>query len=603
MNRFLVGPLLALAFALPLHAGAQPVRGLIVKLKPPSAESSGRETPQAARERLATVAQGAGVAWQSQDAVGAGHRLMRLASPLQGEALEAALRRLRLHPDVASVEPDVLLQPAAVPNDPGYATQWHLSVPTPNAAAINMPPAWDRTTGGPVVVAVLDTGVRKDHPDLAGQLLAGYDFVSEVPYANDGDGRDPDPSDPGDWVSAADKASQPALFSQCSVQNSSWHGTFITGQIAAATNNGIGIAGINWGTQVLPVRVSGKCGALLSDILDATRWAAGLSVVGVPPNPTPARVINLSFGGDVPCTQSYQDVIDEVAAAGVLVVVAAGNSSGALKRPADCRGVLAVGAVQPNGLKTDYSNVGANMGLMAPGGSGTQGSSTNLYSSLNLGTTVPATNGYGYKQGTSFSAPLAAGVASLMLTLNPALTPAQLVARLQAGARPHTFTASYAQCDAGGGLACNCTTAACGAGLLDAGNSTLQALNPVVLIAPVGSPGAGATITLDGRASAAAVGAALVGYRWELAAGSGASIQSPGSAVTTAVLSQNPGNFVFRLTVTDNAGRSSADSLSVSTLSGGGGSGGSSGGGGGSTGWLWGAALWLLAGLAWRRRA
>jgi serine protease len=386
MDRFyfppLVGCVLACTGAL-LTAPATsaplewPVPGVVVQLRPGvvaddalSATSSLRDTPQARREQ-------AQAAWQRQHALRADHLeqvaaqagvparevgsaggAMRLdfVQPLAGESLQAAVRRLRLHPDVAAVVPNVRVQrqQATEPNDPLFAQQWHLQAPTTFASALNLPAAWSQYTGAGVaqVVAVVDGGVRYDHPDLAGHLLPGYDFVSEVDYANDGGGRDADASDPGDWVSRAE--TRTATFAGCDASNSSWHGTAIAGQIAAASQNGVGVAGVHWGAQVLPVRVAGKCGALLSDLLDGVRWAGGLPVSGVPVNPTPARVINLSYGGSGACDSVYQQALDDVAAVGALVVVAAGNVAEPLTRPADCRGVLAVGAVRGDGAKTSY---------------------------------------------------------------------------------------------------------------------------------------------------------------------------------------------------------------------------------------------------------
>jgi serine protease len=635
MSRFFLPLLVALLLGASLQAGAQPARGLIVKLKDADAASAvaeaigARVQPHLLRERLNAVAQDAGNDIRDVTLIGRGHHLMRFARPLEGAALEAAARRMRLHPDVAWAEPDVLMKPLQVaPNDTFYTAlrQTYLDTPAVYAAGVNLPPAWARTTGGEVVVAVLDTGVRFEHPELKDKLLAGYDFVSEVEYANDGDGRDADPSDPGDWVSAADKSTNPALFGSCSVSSSTWHGTFISGQIAAATNNLAGVAGVNWNTHVLPVRVSGKCGAFLSDILDGMRWAAGLPVSGVPANPNKARIINLSFGGDIACTPSYQDVIDEVTAAGALVVVAAGNDNAAPKRPADCQNVLAVGAVQTNGLKTSYSSFGPAVALSAPGGWGSTGSNTNIFSSVNLGTTVPATNDYGYKLGTSFSAPLAAGVASLMLSLNPGIGPTQLITRLKASARAHTTVSGAPACAVGLGIACTCTTSTCGAGLLDAGNATRAALSPVALIAGVGAPTFGSAIALDGRASAAVAGSSITAYQWTQVAGPAVAITNAGTSQAAAVLPGAAGTFRFRLQVTDNQARSGEEFLSVTTTAAatvvsvgtdGGGSvttttptprssmgstGGGGGGGGGPMSWLWGAGLWLLALWAWGRR-
>jgi len=488
MSRLFFPALVAWGLALAGAAQAQPVRGLIVQLKPAAADAQGvpSERAQALRERIAAVVQDTGLALHSQRPLGNQLQALRLAQPPSAEALDAAMRRLRLHPDVAAVVPDELLKRQDTqPNDPGYARQWHLQAPASGgAAAINLPPAWDLSTGnGNITVAVLDTGIVKTHPDLAGRFWDGYDFVSEVEFANDGDGRDADASDPGDWITGADANS--AVFAGCDVASSSWHGTFIAGQIAAATNNNLGVSGINWGNKVLPVRVSGKCGAFLSDVLDGLRWAAGLPVSGVPANPHPARVINLSFGGSAACDSVYQTVIDDITAAGALLVVAGGNNNGPLTRPADCRNVLSVGAVQQDGLKATYSSYGPGLGLMAPGGSGADGA-TQIYSTTNAGLQGPAGDVYGTKLGSSFSTPLAAGVASLMLSLNPALKPTELIARLQAAARPHLQLPGRPSCVIGAptSLACNCSTATCGPGLLNAFDALRLAVNPAAPLTP-----------------------------------------------------------------------------------------------------------------------
>lgn len=603
MKRIFCAALTALLCTLSLPAAAQPVQGFLVKLKP--AAQAGRELPQAARERMLAVAQSAGVGLQSDSLVSTNIHMLRLPAPVQGEAMDAALRRLRLHPDVAYAEPDVRIKRLAVPNDPLFSDQWHLATPATAPGALNMPPAWDLSTGttgpgAPVVVALIDTGVRFSHPDLAGRLLPGYDFASEIEFANDGNGRDADASDPGDWVSEADRIRQPGLFSSCMVEDSSWHGTFIAGLVAAVSNNAQGIAGVNWGARILPVRAMGKCGGLLSDILDGIRWAAGLTVAGVPANPTPARIINLSFGGDTPCSPIYQDVIDEVTAAGVLVVAAAGNESGEVRRPADCKGVLAVGGVQSNGLKAGYSNMGASVGLVAP--SGSQG--LPIISLDNDGLRSPSTDSYGAKIGTSFSAPLVAGVASLVLSMNPALTPAQLTALLKAATRPHVVLATAPACTIGSTAPCNCTTAICGTGLLDARlavSAAVPGVAPVAAIAPVAQPTGGTAITLDGRNSTPGNGRSIAAYQWRQVTGPAVTIQNATSAVATVQLPAEGATFGFELLVTDNAGASDTEVLNVTSITAAGSGGG--GGGGGFTGLLWGAGLWLLALLAlWQRR-
>ena len=519
-----------------------PASGVIVQLRsaavplaaePAASASVGlRDNPQARREqalaawqrqhalrteRLSQVAVEAGVPARLLGSAGAALRL-DFALPLQGTALEAAMRRLRLHPDVASVIPNVRWQRAqalTVPNDPLFAQQWHLQAPTTFASALNLPAAWALNTGvaNAPVVAVVDGGVRYDHPDLAGRLLPGYDFVSEVDSANDGNGRDADASDPGDWVTRAESLT--TAYETCDVSDSSWHGTGIAGQIAAATGNSVGVAGVSWGARVLPVRVAGKCGALLSDLLDGVRWAAGLDVVGAPPNPNPAKVINLSYGGSGPCDNAYQQTVNDVTAAGALVVVAAGNGAGPITRPADCAGVLTVGAVRGDGAKTSYASYGPNVALAVPGGSGSIGADAGLLTTLNAGRTVSAAHTYEALAGTSFAAPLVAGTAALMLSVQPGLTPADLTRLLKASVRPHTAQPNLPMCRAASlsQAVCNCTVTTCGAGLLDA-QLALAAVTTVVL--PTPAPTVPTVPTAPTTPVADSGGGGSTGWAWGL---------------------------------------------------------------------------------------
>ncbi len=558
------------------------------------------------RERVARLAKESGVALAGAGEAGNAH-LLRFDRPLKGQALDRALRRLRLHPEVAWVEPNVLvprqqLAPGA-PDDTLFGLQWHLLAPdnVGNFSGMNMPAAWSIRNGSPVVVAVVDSGVRFDHPDLAGRLLPGYDLVSEIDIANDGNGRDADASDPGDWVSAGEAGQ--GMFQFCNASPSLWHGTFIAGQIAAASNNGAGVVGLNWGASVLPVRVSGKCGALVSDLLDGLRWAAGLPVAGLPANTTPARVINLSFGGDAPCSQAYQDTINEVTDAGALVVVAAGNNlpqgNPVLTRPADCQRVMAVAAVRRDGAKADYSNFGPQVALSAPGGSTDSSPNNFLVSTDNSGSTVPTVNSYGYKQGTSFSAPQAAGVASLMLGINPALSPAQLIDRMKTGARAHSFDAGRSQCSSTQHGVCNCTTSTCGAGLLDAERAMQLAAGPAAVIVPLGRVEPGSVIALDGRPSVAITGSTIVSHQWQQTQGAPVALTGASSSLAGTTL-VTEGTYVFRLTVVDDVGRTGADTVQVvAALP------PPPAGGGGSSSLLWGLSLWawVLAAAASQRRA
>lgn len=617
-------------------AGSRPAEaaGLIIGFKDAVAATTGEETPGAGhgpwasgrerarakwdstarkgRERLTRLAKDAGLPQGTAGEAG-NAQLLRFDRPLRGKALDSALRRARLHPDVAWVEPDVLVPRLQVPNDPGYLDQWHLAAPAgANISGLNLPAAWAATTGSAVVVAVVDSGVLPDHPDLlslGARLLPGYDLVSELSVANDGDGRDADPRDPGDWVTAAESNSPASLFYQCTWDgvspapypkaDSSWHGTFIAGQIAAATNNAQGVAGLNWAAKVLPVRVSGKCGALVSDLLDGLRWAAGLPVSGVPANLNPARVINLSFGGDQPCSWAYQSTIDAVTDAGALLVVAAGNGDAALTRPADCRRVMAVASVRKDGAKAWYSNFGDRVALAAPGGSDEGGTATMLLSTDNSGTAAPAADSYGYKQGTSFAAPQAAGVASLMLAVNSSLSPRQLIERMKTGARPHVTLGALPACGTPGVGACNCTTSTCGVGMLDAHTSVQLANGPAVVIKPLVQVEPGAVVTLDGSQSVAIPGASITSYQWVQVEGPPVTISSATSAVATVTL-VSEATYVFSLTARDNLNRVGEDTIQgVAAMPP-----PPAGGGGGSMGQLWGLGLWtwVLAVLVSQRR-
>ncbi len=406
-------------------------------------------------------------------------------------------------------ERETALQAApALPDDPLFGAldnEWWLLPPSgtntdaPNARLRGVPgfaPAWARTTGSPaVVVAVLDSGISA-HPDLdTNRLLPGYDMVSDWDattgrgYANDGDGRDADPTDPGDWVDAADQAADPLRYADCGQQASDWHGTAVTGFLGATTNNATGVAAATWGVRVLPVRVAGKCGAEVADIVDGMRWAAGLQVCRTPAlasdtsqtcaewaptNPTPARIVNISFGGTAACNAAYQDAIDELRALGVVVVAAGGNSHGAPTRPASCTGVVGVAALNRDGFKAAYSNFGAALKIATVGGDDTEGAwgalltDGGLQSLGNDGTTVAGTPGYPHHFGTSFAAPIVSGVAALMLSADPSLTPDELIGGLQASARPHVASPVLPVCSAANPGRCTCTSETCGAGILDA---------------------------------------------------------------------------------------------------------------------------------------
>lgn len=355
---------------------------------------------------------------------------------MSAQAADAVVGVLSAHPDVEYAEIDVLLHPLATPNDQYYPHQWNLYEET---AGLRTPGAWDRSTGLGQTIAILDTGIT-EHSDLAANVLPGYDFIGDPALAADGNGRDPNPSDPGD-ACASDGS------------RSSWHGTHVAGTAGAVGNNSKGVAGVAYGAKLLPLRVIGACGGRLSDTVDAVRWAAGGIVSGAPLNLTPARVINMSLGAEAVCQASMQSAIDFAVQQGSVVIAAAGNESqpAANVSPANCRNVVTVGATSRAGDSASYSNYGPELDVSAPGGDGNTGAE-NILSTVNSGTTSPAGATYGYMQGTSMAAPHVAGVAALMLSVNPLLSPAQIEQTLRDTARPLPGTC----------------TGGCGTGIVDA---------------------------------------------------------------------------------------------------------------------------------------
>lgn len=514
----------------PAAAASASIQRVIVKLRAADANrvqaQSAASTTEAAapsqqQTRVQALAQRVGLALKQSREISSNLHVLSLGSAVYGETPAETLERLRSDPSVEFAEIDRRRYSHAVPNDPffqpGNSTsgQWHLRNDAATPAAINATTAWDTTTGvASVVVAILDTGVLFDHPDLGradqgGRLLPGYDFVSADPgapnsflIANDGDGWDANASDPGDWISSADTNNP--RFSNCDVSGSSWHGTRVAGIVGAQTNNLQGIAGITWAPVLLPVRVLGKCGGFDSDIIAAMRWAAGIHVAGVPDNPNPAKIINLSLGSTDPCSQSYRNVITELTALGVLVVASAGNEIGqAVDSPANCPGVLAVAGLRHVGTKVGYSNMGPEIGIAAPAGNcGDINSGPCLYSidtTVNSGSTVANPNGYTYTDsfntnlGTSFSAPIVAAAAALVLSVDPSLTPAQLTDRLKQTATPFPdASATIPVCPASDPVSgqCSCTTSTCGAGMLNVA-AAVSATSPAPQPPPPTTPSSG----------------------------------------------------------------------------------------------------------------
>jgi serine protease len=344
-------------------------------------------------------------------------------------------------PSVEYAEPDRIMHKMFTPNDTRYNEQWHYFEAT---AGINAPAAWDKATGTGVVVGIVDTGYRP-HADLSGQILQGYDFISDTFVSNDGNGRDSDASDPGDAVTAGECGNGEPTQSE----PSSWHGTHVAGTIAAKTNNGSGVAGVAFNARIVPARVLGKCGGYTSDIADAIIWVSGGSVSGVPANANPAKVINISLGGIGACDTTTQSAINSARSRGTSVIVAAGNENqnASNDSPANCSGVVTVAAVNRSGGRSYFSNFGSTVEVAAPGGDVRVSSANGILSTLNAGSKAPGADSYAFYQGTSMATPHVVGVVALMLSAKPSLTPDQVTSILQSTAR--AFPATCSQCGSG----------------------------------------------------------------------------------------------------------------------------------------------------------
>ena len=365
--------------------------------------------------------------------------------PLARAAAAALMRQIAADPSVEYVQIDGVQRSLAVPNDPNFSKQWHYA---DNAVGIRAPSAWNGSTGVGTVVAVIDTGILAN-TDLNANILPGYDFVAAANgfsaaecgksglsagcgASDDGDGRDANPLD----------------------SSNHGHGTHVAGTIGAVTNNGVGVAGVAYGAKVVPLRVLGRDGyGVDSDVIDALVWASGGSVSGVPANPNPAEVVNLSLGEpDAACSAAFQQAINAAVGNGTTVVVAAGNSNNpaANNSPAGCANVVTVAASNKQGTMASYSSYGAAIDVTAPGGeNGFFGPSATEGVISTIGG-----NRYGPMAGTSMASPHVAGIAALIQAASPTpKTPAQVERILKSTARP--FAAG--KCPNG-----------CGAGLVDA---------------------------------------------------------------------------------------------------------------------------------------
>jgi serine protease len=557
--------------------------GIIVKFR--SGAAPGRAQAQAATDPVSRLA-ARGFAIRESRRLPAGLHVLR-AERLPGESLAQQLARVRADAEVEFAEPDMRRYPHAVPNDPLYTGQWYLQSRVDAPSAIHAEAAWDAGTGDAgVVVAVLDTGVLFDHPDLkrahlGGRVLPGYDFISNAAVANDGNGRDVDASDAGDWVTQQE--SNQGQFAGCDVTNSSWHGTRVAGIIGARTNNAEGVAGGSWSPWILPVRVLGKCGGVDSDIIEAMAWAGGIHVDGVPDNPYPAKIVNMSLGAFGSCGAAYASVLSALGARGVLVVASAGNEGGPVGAPANCPGAAAVTGLRHAGTKVGFASLGPQVAVGAPGGNCVNVAGGpclfSIDTTYNTGTQAPAAHGYtnqtNVNVGTSFAAPIVSGIVALMAGANGNLGAAQLRARLREGATapfPQSPDPTIPMCRVPTGpndlqtSECNCTTTTCGAGMANAQGALAAALRPIAALAAPATVIAGQNVNLSGAGSAGACDRSIASYFWEVVSGAGV-LTGPSHTPTTSVNAPVTGSFVVRLTVTDDAGEQDAAEIEIKSTS------------------------------------
>ncbi len=456
------------------------------------------------------------------------------------------MAQLRTVPGVASVEPDIWMAPVSAPvsapasatpltpptNDTYAASMWGLMGPAQGSRyGIDAVDAWPLTTGQGVAVAVIDTGLLFDHPDLAGQSLPGYDLITDygqghtADVAGDGNGRDSDASDPGDWPRKSDG---------CGADVSSWHGTHVAGTIAAVANNSLGVFGGAPGVKVQPVRVLGHCGGYMSDVIDGIYWAAGSSQVGdgsgglLPVNQYAncatsdpcVRVLNLSLGGPGgTCDADLEAAIQYALGQNKMVVAAAGNNDNNVRNfsPANCTGVFTVAATNFNGRRASFSNYGSAtyplVDIAAPG--------VGILSTLNSGTKGPSSTyndtvcyysrssgcSYDFYDGTSMATPHVSLSAALVAAENPSLDVDQIEQILLSTATRFPYSSARHSCSRNANL--------CGAGIVNAAAAVAAAMPPATVPGPptgvAASAGLGA-IAVSWQPSADDGGREITGY-------------------------------------------------------------------------------------------
>ncbi|MBI1423940.1 MAG: S8 family serine peptidase [Gammaproteobacteria bacterium] len=446
--------------------------GVIVKMRdnatPPAIAKAGGQ-PRLNASTLAVMKVVAATDLKFKRTATQGTQVLNFSQAMSLADAQAVAERLMTLPDVEYATPNIIYHPLdTTPDDPRFVdgTQWSLDGAL---AGANLPAAWDTTTGSAAVpIAIIDTGYT-EHSELnyAAFAAEGYDFISDPTMAGDGNGRDHDARDEGDFCTT------PLIPPPTA---SSWHGTAVMSIIGALTNNATLMAGINWHAHMIPVRILGRCGGTNDDLIDAIRWAAGLHVAGVPDNPNPAKVINMSLGGAGTCDALTQAAIDDAHAAGAVIIAAAGNenlpATGTV--PANCNHVMPIAAHTIGGDRAVFSNYGDIIALSAPG--------TAIYIATCSSSTVYTckdSTAVTSNSGTSLSAPMVSGVASLLFAENNTLSNFYVESILRTSARP--FVA---------GSSC---IGVCGSGMLDAAAavSLAKTLTPTVNQIEISKSGGG----------------------------------------------------------------------------------------------------------------
>jgi serine protease len=336
--------------------------------------------------------------------------------------------------------------------DPFAGDQWNLH---DQSAGSRVDDAWKVTRGEGVVIAAIGSGITS-HEDLDAHVLPGFDFITDPDFSRDGDGRDADARDEGSWREPGDDCGLPGVVA------STWHDTAVAGVAMAIANNGRGMAGVAPEAKLLPVRTVSYCGGTLRDVVAGITWASGGEIDDAPVNPTPARVLQINTAAYGPCPEAMAWAIDEARRRGSAVIVGAGEDAddAVLSNPANCPGVIVVGAADRRGGQAEYSSYGKLVTLSAPGGSDDTDIRNRIYATFNEGQTVPTTGNYRRSSGTFLAAAHVAGAAALILSANPLLSSDDVTRLLVSSTRAMP-------------VACQ---RPCGSGLLDTSAAVAKAL-------------------------------------------------------------------------------------------------------------------------------